>query len=171
MCLKGCRPSSVVRRPSSVVRRPSNRLLYRLTLLGKKLRPAVGDVQTILEPNTELAVAHDRRFVTEAHSGLNRRLVPPHEVCPLVPVQADSVPRAVRKPGNLVVGTVAGVGDHRSRGGVHRFAGRAHLRGREGRVLRLLLEPPHVALTLRRLPEDRRACDIGLVAFYSATAI
>ena len=49
------------------------------------------------------------------------------------------------RPGHLVVGTEAGVGDHLARGGVDRLAGRADLGRGERGILRPLLEVPDVA--------------------------
>ena len=72
------------------------------------------------------------------------------------------------RPGHLVAGPEAGVGDHLARGGVHRLARRADLRGGERRGLRLLLEIPHLGLARGRLAEDRRPRDVGLVAVPSS---
>src|SRR6185436_18997619 len=80
------------------------RLLDRLRLRREELRPALGDVQAVLETNSELAVDRDHRLVAEAHARLDLRRVPSHEVRPLVAIHADTVPCAVWKTRHLVVG-------------------------------------------------------------------
>src|SRR5215467_8284736 len=102
-------PASRFPLPSS----PSlDRPFDRLALWRKKLRSALRDVQTILEPDAELAVAHDRRLVAEAHAGLDLRRVALDEVGPLVAIETDAVARAVGKPGDFVARAESRVGDH-----------------------------------------------------------
>src|SRR5262245_25721707 len=110
------------------------------TRLREELRAIVGDVQTVLEADAELAVDRDHRLVAEAHAGRERGRVALHEVRPLMDVEADAVAGAVRQPRHLVAGTEARVGDHLPRGGIDRFAPDAWLRGRERRRLRALLQ-------------------------------
>src|SRR5437763_9355720 len=73
------------------------------TWLGKKLRAALGDVETVLEPDPEFAIDGDHRLVAEAHARLERRLVAADEVGPLVAVEADAVAGAMRKARHFVV--------------------------------------------------------------------
>src|SRR5215831_15216280 len=94
---------------------PSYGLFNRLTLRREKLRSALRDVQTVLEPDAELAVAHDRRLVTEAHARLDLLRVAFDEVGPLVAIEADTVAGAVGKPRDLVAGTEPRIGDHPAR--------------------------------------------------------
>src|SRR5581483_1722408 len=134
-------------------------------------RSARRDVETILEPDTELAVDHDRRLVAEAHPGLDLRLVAADEIRPLVAVEPDTVSRAMRQTWRLVVGAEARGGDHLSRCRIDRLARCANLGSRECRALRALLDLPDVAHALRRLAEHRRPRDVGCVALYGAPGV
>src|SRR5205823_3385064 len=96
----------------------AKRLVDRRALLSEKLWTIFGNVQTIFQANSKLTIDCNRRFIAEAHAWLNRRLVPAHEVCPLVTVETDAVTGAMRQAGNIVVGTKARIGDHFARGGV-----------------------------------------------------
>ena len=127
----------------------SHRLFDRRTLWREHLRPCVGDVQTVLETNPELAIDHDRRLVAEAHSRLNLGRIPTDEIRPFVAVETDTMPGAMRKTWNLVVGTKPRAGDDFSRRGVHRLARRADLRGGQGGALYLALP---VALKVKPTP-------------------
>src|SRR6185503_3822186 len=71
-------------------------LVNRLTLLGEKLRPILSNVQTIFEPDPKLSINHYCWLITETHSWLNRRLVTPNEVCPLMTIQADPMSGSMR---------------------------------------------------------------------------
>src|SRR6185312_14449484 len=97
-------------------------------------RSVLRDVQTILEPDAELAIDGDRRLVAEAHAGLDPGRVALHEVRPLVAIESDPVAGAVRQAGHLVTRAEAGAGDHLPRGRVDGFARRADLRRGEGRA-------------------------------------
>src|SRR5713101_7331867 len=77
-------------------------LIDRQARLGEEFRAALGDVKAILESNPELAVDRDHRLVAEAHPGRERGLIAADEVRPLVNVEADAVPGAVRQPRHLV---------------------------------------------------------------------
>jgi membrane-bound lytic murein transglycosylase F len=83
------------------------------------LRSVLGDVEAVLQPNTELAVDRDRRLVAEAHARLNLRRVAFDEIRPLVPVEPDAVPGSMRQARHLVAGSESGVGDHLPRRGIH----------------------------------------------------
>src|SRR5260370_6074816 len=107
----------------------TERLVNRRALIGEKLWPVRGDVQTIFQTNSELAVNDDRWFVAKTHARLNRRLVATHKVRPFVPLEPDAVTRAIRQPRRLVVATKACVGNDLACGRVHGFARRADLAG------------------------------------------
>src|SRR5437660_10791759 len=51
----------------------AKRFIDRWALIGKELRAALGNVQTVFQTNSELAVDDNRRFVAKAHAGLDRR--------------------------------------------------------------------------------------------------
>src|SRR6267142_342628 len=79
----------------------TKRLINRRALIGEKLRPVRGNVQTIFQTNSKLAIDHDRRFVAKAHARLNRCLVAAHEVRPLVAVEPYAVAGAMRQSRSL----------------------------------------------------------------------
>src|SRR5207247_3129510 len=143
----------------------------RRTRLREPLRAGFGDVETVLESDPELTVDRDHRLVAEAHPGLQRRLVPPHEVRPLVTVEADAVTCAVRQAGHFVIGAEPGVGNHLARGRVDCLARDARLRGGEGGRLRALLEIPDIDLAPGRLAEDGRARDVRLISVHVAAIV
>src|SRR5229473_3043058 len=87
------------------------RLINRWALVREKLRTILSNIQTVFQANSELAIDDNCRFVAKAHARLDRRLVPAHEVRPLMTVEADAVSGAVRQPGRLVIRTKARVGD------------------------------------------------------------
>src|SRR5215831_15786850 len=117
----------------------------RLALPREEHRALLGDVKTILEADPELAVDRDRRLVAETHPGLEPRGVAPHEVRPLVAVEADAVAGAVREARQFVAWAEAGLGDQTACRGVDRLARRSRLRGFERRTLSALLDLPHIA--------------------------
>src|SRR5437763_14729771 len=100
------------------VRGSGKGLIDRRARLREELRTRLGDVQTVLEPNSEFAVDGDHRLVAEAHARGDWRLVAAHEVGPFVAVEADAVAGAVRQPGHFVARPETGVRDHLPRRGV-----------------------------------------------------
>src|SRR6266487_574162 len=141
------------------------------TWLSEKLRAVLGDVQTVFESNTELAVDGDHRLVAEAHAGLQRRLVAANEVRPFVAVETDAVAGTVGKTWHFVVRAETRVGDHFARRGVDRLTRHAGLRGVERGHLCALLEVPHVDLTLRRFAKHHGARDVRLIAIHHAAVV
>src|SRR2546426_4181896 len=113
----------------------AERLVNRRALIGEKLRTALSDIKTIFEPNPKLAIDHDRWFVAEAHARLNWRLVSAHNVTPLVSIESDTMARAMRQSGSLVIRTKAGVGNHFARGRINCFEWRANFCGSKTCVL------------------------------------
>ncbi len=75
------------------------------------------------------------------------------------------------RPGVLIAGSEAGVGDDFAGGGVHALAGGAWFRRGEGGILRAALEVPYFALTLGGFPEDGGAGDVALVALDAAAIV
>src|SRR6266542_1388810 len=140
-------------------------------LLREKLCAAARNVKAVFQANSKLAIDYDRRFITKAHTSLNRRFVTAHKVCPFMSVQPDAVTGAMWQSGSFVIRAKAGVSDHFASGGVNRFAWRADLCGCETGVLRFAFKVPNVSLPLRRFTEDECARDVGLIAFDAATAI
>src|SRR5690606_13426410 len=94
-----------------VRRSPSpERRVDRRRRLAEPARAIGRHVETVLQPDAELAGQVEAGFVGEAHAGGERRLFAAHEVDGLVAVQADAVPGAVRQARQLVVGAVAEAG-------------------------------------------------------------
>src|ERR1039457_2768426 len=149
----------------------SKRLIDRRALLRKHARAFLGDVHAIFQTDTELAVDGNSRFVAEAHPRLDLRCIPLHQVGPLVPVQPDSVPGAMRQSRCLVPGAETRAGDHLARRRVHALAGGTGPRRRQRRILRPPLQVPHFALPLGRLAEHRGARDVALIAFHAAPIV
>ena len=147
------------------------RLIDRRALIGEELWPVRGNVQTIFQTDSELAIDYDRWFVAKTHARLNRCLVATHKVRPFMAVEPDAVAGAMRQPRSFVVGTKACVGKDLARGRVHRFARRAHPCSGKACVLRLAFDFPNIALALRRLAENESAGDVGLVTFDRAAVI
>src|ERR1035438_2651004 len=140
-------------------------------LPGKHARASLGDVHAIFQAHAELAVDGDGRFVAEAHPRRDLGFIPLHQVGPLVPVQPDSVPGAMRQSRRLISRTEARAGDYISRRRVHALAGRARLRRRQRGILRPPLQIPHFALPLGRLAEHRGARDVALIPFHAAPVV
>src|ERR1039457_1439005 len=149
----------------------SKRLIDRRALLRKHARTFLGDVHAIFQTDTELAVDGDGRFVAEAHPRLDLRCISLHQVGPLVRVQPDSVPGAMRQSRCLVPGAETRAGDHLARRRVHALAGGTGPRRRQRRILRPPLQVPHFALPLGRLAEHRGARDVALIAFHAAPIV
>jgi hypothetical protein len=82
----------------------TERLLDGRALIGKEFRTLGREVRDVLKAHSELAVNHDRWFDAEAQAGLNRSLVPAHDVCPFMTVQTNAVSSAMREPWNLTTG-------------------------------------------------------------------
>src|SRR5262245_8945428 len=93
----------------------------RLALFCEKLWTIRRDVQTVFESNTKLTVDHDRGFITETHTRLDRRLVAAHEVSPFVTIETDSMPGAMRQTRHFVIRTKTSINDHFARGRIHCF--------------------------------------------------
>src|SRR5205823_14713655 len=70
--------------PYFVFFRSAEGFVDRRTLLIEELRSTLSDVETVFQADAKLAVDHNRRFVAEAHAGLNWRLVTPHKVRPFM---------------------------------------------------------------------------------------
>ena len=73
----------------------SKRFVNRLTLLSEKLWTALGNVQTIFQPDTKLTIDHNRRFVAKAHARLYRCLIATYKIRPLMTVHTNSVSRSM----------------------------------------------------------------------------
>src|SRR5579863_5463370 len=99
-------------------------LVDRGALFGEHARAVLGDIHAVLEADAELAVNRDGRFVAETHARFEPPLIAPHQVGPLVTVQANAVTGAMRQTGDLVARSKSVVGDHLARSCIHRFAGR-----------------------------------------------
>ena len=93
----------------------AKRLIDRWALIGEELRTVLGNVQTVFQTNSELAVDDNCGLVAKAHAGLDRRFVPAHEVRPLMAVETYAMAGAVRQTGSLVIRTKARIGDHLAR--------------------------------------------------------
>src|SRR4051812_35650460 len=109
------------------------RLVDRRALLREKSWPIRRDIETVFQANAELTIDHDCRLVAKTHPGLDRRLIATHEVGPLVTVEPDTVPGAMRQSGDFVIGTKPGISDHLARCGIDSLARCANLRCRKPR--------------------------------------
>src|SRR5689334_17018487 len=132
-------------------------------LFGKHARAVFGDVETVFEANTKLAVDDDGGLIAETHARLDFGLVAFHEVGPFVPVQADAVAGAMRQAGRLIARSEADVGDDFAGGRVHTLTGGAWFGSGQGGILRAALEVPYFALTRGGFSEDGGAGDVALV--------
>src|SRR3546814_9996179 len=75
----------------------TERLIDRRRRFAEPFRPAVGHIETILQPDAELTGNIDAGTVREAHAGRELRRFAAHEVDRPVPVEADAVAGAVRR--------------------------------------------------------------------------
>lgn len=136
---------------------------------GEHVASGGGDDPVVFEADAELADDIDAGFVGEGHAGFERSVVAAYEVRPLVAVHADAVAEAVSEV--LIVGTVAGVGDHFAGGIINSVAGLTGFACSERSGLGFVNDVEDLLLFVGRLAKDEGARDVGLVAFDGAAVV
>src|SRR5215212_10354917 len=129
-------------------------------LLREKLWTILSDVQAVFQTNSKLTVDHDRRFITETHARLNRRLVAAHEVCPLVPVETNAVSSAMWQAGDFVIRAKPCIRDHFSRSSINNLTSRTDFRRGKPGILRLSFEIPNLPLTIGGFAKHKGSSDV-----------
>src|SRR5690349_11179054 len=127
------------------------RLVNRRALLREKPWSIGSDVETVFEANAELTIDHDCWLVAETHAGLDRRLVAANEVGPLVTVESDTMPGAMRQSRDFVVWPKPGISNHFARRGIDGLTRRPNFRCGKPCILRLLFKVPDLSLSISRL--------------------
>src|SRR5438132_1197145 len=96
----------------------SKRIVDGMRRLREPAGAGLGDDHVIFEPDAELTIDADRRFVRERHAGSQYGFVAFHEIRPFVNVETDAVSGPVRQSGRRVARPKSTGSDDAARGGI-----------------------------------------------------
>src|SRR5580698_3559169 len=144
-------------------------IFERWTLPREQLSTGFRDVHVIFEADAELTRNVNARLIAESHVLGQQRSVAAHQIRPLVAVHAHTVAETMWK--ELVVWSIAGVGDDLARSCVHGLAFDAGPGCLQRRCLGAMNNVEHSLHLVGSFAEDESSRDVGNVAFDGATVI